>query len=96
MKDGPISKLIITKNGYWPTQYKKIVDTLPVLCTNKNHRGIDDAIWTRNDLVEMNFILTYPNANQWPTTHHVEVRAINPTDPAAIDGSRPPTITMEQ
>ena len=31
MKVGPISKLIITKTGHRPTQYKKIIDTLPVL-----------------------------------------------------------------
>ena len=41
MKDGPISKLIITEIGHRLTQYKKIVDTLPVLCADKNYRGID-------------------------------------------------------
>ena len=38
MKDGPILKLIITKTGHQPTQYKKIVDTLPVLCADKNYQ----------------------------------------------------------
>ena len=37
MKDSPISKLIITKTGHRSTQYKKIVDTLPVLCVDKNY-----------------------------------------------------------
>ena len=36
-KDGPISKLFITKTGHRPTQYKKIIDTLPVLCVDKNY-----------------------------------------------------------
>ena len=36
MKDGPISKLLITKTGHRPTQFKKITDTLPVLCADKN------------------------------------------------------------
>ena len=50
MKDGPISKSIITETGHWPTQYKKIVDTLPVLCIDKNFQGLDEVIWTGNDL----------------------------------------------
>ena len=36
MKDGPISKLLITKIGHRPTQFKKIIDTLPVLCADNN------------------------------------------------------------
>ena len=52
MKDSPITKLLITETGHSPTQYKKIVDTLPVLCADKNYQGIDDVIWTGNDLVE--------------------------------------------
>ena len=43
MKDGPISKLIITKTGSRPTQYKKIIDTLPVLCADKNYQGLDEV-----------------------------------------------------
>ena len=52
MKDGPTSKSIITKTKHQPTQYKKIIDTLPVLCADKNYQGIDDVIWTGHDLVE--------------------------------------------
>ena len=36
MKNGPISKLLITEIGHRLTQFKKIIDTLPVLCTDKN------------------------------------------------------------
>ena len=37
IKDGLISKLLITNTGHRPTQYKKIVDTLPVLCADRIH-----------------------------------------------------------
>ena len=33
MKDGRIFKLIITKTRHRATQYKNIIDTLPVFCT---------------------------------------------------------------
>ena len=36
IKDGPISKLLITKTGHRPTQLKKITNTLPVLCAFTN------------------------------------------------------------
>ena len=95
MKDGPISKLIITKTGYQPTQYKKIIDTLPVLCADKNYRGIDDVIQTENDLVETDFMTNYPDADQWSTTRHVEIETINPNDaPDAVPGLGPCTVTM--
>ena len=44
MKDGPISKLLITKTRHRPTQFKKITDTLPVLCADKNFQGLDKVI----------------------------------------------------
>ena len=56
MKDGPISKLIITKTGHWPAQYKKIIDTLPVSCIDKYYKGLDEVVWAGNDLVEVDFI----------------------------------------
>ena len=31
----------------------------------------------------------YPNANQWSTTHHVQVNTVNPDADAEDDGSRP-------
>ena len=40
MKDGPISKLTITKTGHRPTQFKKIIDALPVLCANKTSEAL--------------------------------------------------------
>ena len=44
MKDGCISKLTITETGHRATQYKKIIDALPVLCADKNYRYIDNII----------------------------------------------------
>ena len=52
MKDGLNSKLMITKTGHRPTQYKKVIDILPVLCVDKNYQGLDDVIQNRIDLVE--------------------------------------------
>ena len=49
MKDGCISKLIITDTRHQATQYRRIIDTLPVLCADKNHRGIDDMLCNRID-----------------------------------------------
>jgi len=43
MKDGPISKLLITKIGHRSTQFKNIPDTLPVLCADKNFQGLDEV-----------------------------------------------------
>ena len=63
IKDGLISKLIITKTGHRPTQYKKIINTLPILCADKNYQGINDIIQTGTDLVKTDFILLYPEAN---------------------------------
>ena len=97
MKDSPISKLLITKTGYRPTQYKKIVENLHVLCVDKNYQRIDDVTWTRNDLVERDFMPPYLKANQWSISHHVKIITVNPTNLAVADGSRPLTFeTLEQ
>ena len=90
MKEGPISKLTITETGHRPTQLKKITDALPVLCADKNFRGLNEVLWTGRDLgVKTDFMPTYPNATQWSTTHHVQVSTVNPFDVPAADGSRP-------
>ena len=46
MKDGCISKLTITKTGHRATQYKKIIDILPILSADKNFRYIHDILHT--------------------------------------------------
>ena len=62
MKDGPLSKLIITKSGQQATQYKKIIDALPVFCADKGYKFIDIVIRTNTEQVKATFMLTYPNA----------------------------------
>ena len=94
MKDGPISKLTITKTGHRPTQFKKITDALPVLCADENFWGLDEVLRTGIDLVETDFIPTYPNAIQWSTTHNVQVSIVNPTDNEVPNGSRPKRFEM--
>ena len=97
MKDGPISKLLITKIGRRPTQYKKITDTLPLLCTDQNYQGINDVIWNKINRVETDFIPIYPNATQWLNTNHVEIVTVNPSIPVDTKTRlRPPIVTLLQ
>ena len=44
MKDGPLSKLTITKGGQQATQYKKILDALPVFFADKGYKFMDNVI----------------------------------------------------
>ena len=89
MKDGPISKLTITKTGHRPSQFKKISDALPVLCADKNFRGLDEVLHTGPDPVKTDFMPAYPDANWCSTTHHVQITIVNPDTEAEDDGLRP-------
>ena len=71
MKDGPISKLTITETGHRPSKFKKLWDTLPVFCTDKNYSGLNEVLCTGRDQVEDNFMPDYPNANLWSCTHQI-------------------------
>ena len=64
IKDGPLSKLTITETGHRPSQFKKICDALPVFCTDKNYRGLNEVLRTGRDKVENNFMPAYPNSIQ--------------------------------
>ena len=91
MKDGPISKLLITITGHRPTQLKKITDTLPLLCADKKFRGLDEVFQTGLDLAKMGFMLTYPDNTQLKNTHHMEIQTVDPTANAVANtGLRPP------
>ena len=70
MKDGPISKLTSIETRHRPSQFKKLIDALPVFCTDKNYGDLDEILRTGRDKVENDFIPAYPNANLWSTTHH--------------------------
>ena len=89
MKDSLISKLTITETGHRPTQIKKITNALPVLFADKNFRGLNEVLWTGHNLVETDFMSTYPDATQWSITHHVQISTINPLDVPIADGSCP-------
>ena len=90
MKDGPISKLTITKTGHRPSQFKKISDALPVLCADKNYQGLDEVLCIGHDPVKTDFMPDYPDANLWSTTHHVQVSIVDPdNDPDDVTGERP-------
>ena len=78
MKDGPLSKLTSTEGGQQATQYKKIVDALPVFCVDKGYRFIDNVICTNTELLEAAFLLTYPDATQWSSSYHVQVKVVEP------------------
>ena len=69
---GPLSKLTITEGGQQATQYKKIIDALPVFCADKRYKFIDDVIWTNTEQVQAAFMPTYPNAILWSNTYHVQ------------------------
>ena len=69
MKDGSLSKLTITKAGQRATQFKKIIDALPVFCADKGYRFIDNIICTNKELLEKAFLPTYPDPTRWSTTY---------------------------
>ena len=77
MKDGPISKLRNIKTGHRPSQFKEIFDALSVFCADKNCRGLNEVLCARSDKVEDDLIPAYPDANQWSTTHHVQIASVN-------------------
>ena len=97
MKDGSISKLLITKTGHRPTSYKEIVHTLLVLCADKNYLGRDDIIWNGIDQVETDFMSTCSEATHRSNTHHVEIETIDPSIALnAVAGLYPCIVTLVQ
>ena len=75
---------------------RKVIDTLPILCADKNYQGINDVLCNGIDLVEADFTLTYPDANLCLNTYDVEITTINPTTALLADGTRAQIITLEQ
>ena len=94
LKDDCLSKVTITKSGHQATQYKKIIDTSPVLCADKNFRYIDDIICTGTKLLEAAFLPVYPDLRLWSETYHVNIETVNPTVVADATSARPTTTTM--
>ena len=77
MKEGPLFKLTITKGGQQTTQYKKILDTLPVFCADKGYRYIDNVIHTNAELVGATFLMQYPNASKWSRSYQVHIQVVD-------------------
>ena len=77
MKDSPISKLTITEAGQQATQFKKIIDALPVFCADKGYRFIDEIICTNKELEEKVFMPTYPDPKRWSKKYHVQVATVD-------------------
>ena len=64
MKDGCLSKVIITDSGHRAIQFKNIIAALPVFCADKNYRYINDIICTGTKLREGSFLPAYPDPTQ--------------------------------
>ena len=94
MKDGPLSKLTITKGGQRATQFKKILDALPVFCADKGYKYIDDIIRTDKEKKISDFTPAYPDSSQWSTTYHVEVTTVDPLGALYTNGARVPIQVM--
>ena len=77
MKDGCLSKLIITKSSNRATQYKKVVDALLVCCADKGYWYINDIVHTNTELQEAAFLLSYLLAVLWSNTYHVQIETVD-------------------
>ena len=96
-RDGLISKLTITKIGHRPSLFKKIIDTLPVLCADKNYQGLNEVLCIGRDQANTDFMPGYPDATQWSITHHVQVSTVNQEADVAPDRLQPVGyVTLEQ
>ena len=71
MRDGCLSKLTITESTVRATQYKKIVDTLPVYCADKEYRFVGNIIRKDTELTEVDFQEPYPNTALWSTKYYI-------------------------
>ena len=97
MKDGPLSKLTITKGGQRATQYKKIIDALPVFYANKGYTFINDIIRTGTERLQASFLPTYPVTGRWLNTYHVEVVTVDANAlPDATTGRRPEVVKLQE
>ena len=97
MKVGPLSKLTITKSGQQATQYKKIIDALPVFCAYKGCKFINDIIWTGTERLRASFLPTDPVAGRWSNTYHVEVVTVDAnSQPDALTRRCPEVVSLQE
>ena len=88
--------MTMTETGHRATQFKKIIDTVPVLCADKNYRCIDDVPRTWIDLDQADITLSYPDANIWSNTYDIEIITVNSAAVPVADGSGTQIIRLEQ
>ena len=60
------------------TQLKKVLNALPGLCQDKNYKYINDIISTNTKLTKVYFLFVYLVRTQRSSTHHENLRFINP------------------
>ena len=75
---------------------RRISDHLPVFCTDKGYKFIDDVILTNTELLEAAFLPTYPDATLWSSTFHVQIDVVNATAPVDSLTIRRPLISEMQ
>ena len=95
MKDRCIPKFTVIETGHQATQYKKIIDTLSVLYTDKNYREIDDVIHNGINLVKVECTPQYPDSDLWTITYNVKITNLNQTITPLVNGKRQPIIRLE-
>ena len=57
------------------------MDALPVLCSDKNYRYIDNIVFTQIDLRKAAFLPAYTDLALWSDTYNMEINTVNPTTP---------------
>ena len=93
MKDGCLSKLTITDGSNRATWQKKIVDTLPLFCADKEYQFVGGIICKDTEVTEADFKEIDPDSDLWSIKYYIEINTINPNVPA-VNGVCPPIKEM--
>ena len=93
MEDDCLLKLTITKSGHQATQYKKIIDTLPSFCQDKNYKYIDDIICTNTKLTNAYFLPAYLLTTQQSSTYHLNLGSVGLIVKLDVPSGARPTCT---
>ena len=94
LKDGCFSKLAIIKSGHQATQYKKIIDALPVLYADMMYKYIDGTIHMRTKLFGTAFLQVYPDPRLYSDTYYVNIETNDPAVVADVNDVCLTTTTM--
>ena len=93
MTDGCLSKLTTTESANRAIQYKKTIDALPVYYVDKGYRYINNIICRNTELLllQVDFLLPYPEAAQWSNTYNVQIKTVNSKAASDVQGVGPVT-----